>query len=120
MANIVNNLRRREIQARGQECKWDAYKLLEELLCHETYFEHHYLGLLHVIIKDLCARTPDVCYAVINKSLEWEKKIKDDNYYENVVIRSHVFLVRHIAEYLSKTELNRLQDIVEEIKMNTN
>lgn len=119
MANIANILLRREIYGRGQESKWVAYKLLEDLLCHETYFEHHYLGLLHAIIKDLCARSPAICNSVINKLVEWEKKLKDDNYYENIVIRSHVFLVSHIAKYLPETELDKLEGIIEEIKMNT-
>lgn len=120
MANITKILLRREIHGREpQECEWIADQLLDNLFWHESYFDHDSLFVLHINIKNLCASSPSIRNTVIHRLQEWEERLMAGDC-EETVIRSHVFLVKYIVEYLSETELKRLEELVDDIKQNTN
>ena len=109
--NITRVIIRRELNGVGKPDYWLVCDLLEELLYEEFIFDHPYLPQLHLYIKALAVKNLCVRKAVIDRIMEWRRD--PDN------IASHVFLVNYFKQYISDSDLEFIDMLTDEIKMNS-
>ena len=109
--NITWSIFRRELNGVGKIDSWLVANMLEQLYCEEFMFDHPYLLRLHMFIKSLTAKNETVRRVVIERIIKWRSD--PDN------VASHVFLVQYFKQYLSESDLDFINMLTDEIKMNS-